>query len=76
MFCFLLELRNDPWFKKFDNANIEKIKWAILRFTALTVILTSISNTALDQQLHTGHFVNDIHKNISNLFKIKIGGKG
>jgi hypothetical protein len=40
-------------------------KGLILRFTALIAILTSISTTALDQQLHTAHFVNDMHKNIS-----------
>jgi hypothetical protein len=33
----------------------------------LIAILTSISTTALDQQLHIGYFVNDMHKNISNL---------
>jgi hypothetical protein len=44
---------------------LEKVKWAILGFTALIAILTSISTTPLDQQLHTAHFVNDMHKNIS-----------
>ena len=62
-----IDLGNDAWFKKSGNTNLEKVKWAILRFTALIAILTSISTTALDQQLQTAHFVNDMHKNISNL---------
>ena len=62
-----VELGNDPLFKKSRNANLEKVKWAILRHTVLIVILTSISTTALDQQLHTDHFVYDIHTYISNL---------
>ena len=39
----------------------------ILGITALIAILTTltISTTALVQQLHTAHFVNDMHKNIS-----------
>ena len=39
----------------------------ILEITALIAILTSfpLSTTALVQQLHTAHFVNDMHKNIS-----------
>ena len=39
----------------------------ILEITALIAILTSftISTTALVQQQHTAHFVNDMHKNIS-----------
>ena len=48
MFCCLLELENDPWFKKSKNTNFKKV-----------------STTALDQQLHTAHFVNDKHRNIS-----------
>ena len=39
----------------------------ILGITALIAILTSftLSTTALVQQQHTAHFVNDMHKNIS-----------
>jgi hypothetical protein len=39
----------------------------ILGITALIAILTSfaVSTTALVQQLHTAHFVNDMHRNIS-----------
>ena len=39
----------------------------ILGITALSAILISfaLSTTALVQQLHTAHFVNDIHGNIS-----------
>jgi hypothetical protein len=38
--CILLpvELGNDPLFKKSRNANLENIKWAILRFSALIAI--------------------------------------
>jgi hypothetical protein len=39
----------------------------ILRITALIAILTSFAlfTTVLVQQLHTTHFVNDMHRNIS-----------
>ena len=39
----------------------------ILEITALIAILTSfvLSTTALVQQLHTAHFANNMHKNIS-----------
>ena len=39
----------------------------ILRITTLITVLNSftISTTALVQQQHTAHFVNDMHKNIS-----------
>ena len=72
-----VELGNDPWF---ENSGLQTLKRLnelirpkrfvaalILGITALIAILTTltISTTALVQQLHTAHFVNDMHKNIS-----------
>ena len=74
-----VELGNDPWF---ENSGLQTLKRLnelirpkrfvaalILGITALIAILTTltISTTALDQQLHTDHFVYDMHMYISNL---------
>jgi hypothetical protein len=57
-----VDLGSNPWFEnqRFYSA-------LILGITALIKILTScaLSTTALVQQLHTAHFVNDMHGNIS-----------
>ena len=52
---------------KIQERKLGKGQMSNFKITALIAILTSISTTALDQQLHTTHFVNDMHKNISNL---------
>jgi hypothetical protein len=72
-----VELGNDPWF---ENSGLQALKRLnklirpkkfvaalILGISALIAILTSfaLSTTELVQQLHTAHFVNDMHKNIS-----------
>jgi hypothetical protein len=72
-----VELGNDPWF---ENSRLQALKRLnelirpkrfvaalILEITALIAILTSftLSTTALVQQQHPAHFVNDMHKNIS-----------
>ena len=89
-----VELGNDPWFENSGLQALKRLKELIrpkrfvaaliLGITALIAILTTltISTTALVQQLHTAHFVNDMHKNISvalsELYFIdkKIGSKG
>ena len=68
-----VELGNVPWFK---NSGLQTLKRLnkfirpkrfeaalILGITALIAILTSfaLSTTALVQQLHAAHFVNDMH---------------
>jgi hypothetical protein len=88
-----IELGYDPWFK---NSGVQTLKRLnelirpkrfvtalILGIAALIAILTSftISTTALVQQLHAAHFINDMHINISvalsELHIIeKIGGEG
>ena len=72
-----VELGNDPWFENSGLQALKRLKELIrpkrfvaaliLGITALIAILTSftLSTTALVQQLHTAHFVNDMHKNIS-----------
>ena len=77
MFCCLLELGNDPWFENLGLQTLKRLNELIrpkrfvaaliLGITALIAILTSfvLSTTALVQQLHTAHFVNDKHRNIS-----------
>jgi hypothetical protein len=72
-----VELGDDPWF---ENSGMQILKSLtelkrpkrfvtalILGITALIAILTSftLSTTTLVQQLHTAHFVNDMHRNIS-----------
>ena len=72
-----VELGNDPWFENSGLQALKRLKELIrpkrfvaaliLGITALIAILTSftLSTTALVQQQHTAHFVNDMHKNIS-----------
>ena len=76
--CFAAcRVKNAPWF---ENSGLQALKRLnelirpkrfvaalILGITALIAILTSftLSTTALVQQQHTAHFVNDMHKNIS-----------
>jgi hypothetical protein len=54
-------------FKKTNLLDLRFVAALILGITALIAILTSftLSTTALVQPLHTAHFVNDMHKNIS-----------
>ena len=72
-----VDFKNDPWFKNSKLQTLKRLNELIgpkrfavaliLSITALITILNSftISSTALGQQQHTTHFVNDMHKNIS-----------
>ena len=72
-----VELGNDPWFENLGLQTLKRLNELIrpkrfvtaliLGIAALIAILTSftISTTALVQQLHAAHFINDMHINIS-----------
>ena len=47
---------------KIQERKLGKGQMSNFKITALIAILTSISTTALDQQLHTAHFINDMHR--------------
>lgn len=71
------ELGNDLWFENLGMQTLKTLSELIrpkrfvtaliLGITALIEIIISfaLSTTALVQQLHTAHFVNEMHRNIS-----------